>query len=200
MSVEVDDGFYGDHLDREFVDRGRGKRALESTFGSQSSVAKRQLAWLQKDSGDSKKAVWRPVKFHRVAARKFCVRLDNQIKTSTCRQGLNWFKYDGTRPEWSSWRTWPGVTLCIDLGSDGVCAYHELSRHFDVNVWMFPDQAHSCQRSFIGVLRETKQWELWLLMLVVWNLEFGPRLEESRRAQLRAALGKVYVNLRPEER
>ena len=131
MTVEVDDGFYGDHLDREFVDRDRGKRALEGTFGSQSSVAKRQLAWLQKDSGESKKAVWRPVKFHRVAARKFCVRLDNQIKTSTCRPGLNWFKYDGT--------TWPGMTLCIDLGSDGVCAYHALSRHFDVNVWMFPD-------------------------------------------------------------
>lgn len=36
-------------------------------------------------------------------------------------------------------------------------------------------------------------------MMISWNLEFGPRMEEARRAQLRAALGYVYAHRRPED-
>lgn len=41
-------------------------------------------------------------------------------------------------------------------------------------------------------------WVLWLLLLVSWNIKYGPRQEEARRSQMRSALGLVYQGRTPE--
>lgn len=37
-----------------------------------------------------KACAWRPVRFYRTAARKFMLRLDNQLRTSTALRGHRW--------------------------------------------------------------------------------------------------------------
>lgn len=40
-------------------------------------------------------------------------------------------------------------------------------------------------------------WNLWLLLLVTWNLELGPRVQETRRCELRMALTSCYKTRKP---
>lgn len=42
------------------------------------------------------------------------------------------------------------------------------------------------------MVRSLECWNLRLLLLVSWNLEFGPRLQETRRCELRTALTSCY--------
>lgn len=100
---------------------------------------------------------------------------------------------------WGGWREWPGLSICCDLGSDGVSAWHALSYFWEVNAWLFPDESHSCKHSFMQVVKNIGAWPLLLILLVSWNLEFGPRQEEARRSELRLALHRCYLERRPSQ-
>ena len=56
-----------------------------------------------------------------------------------------------------------------------------------------------CEQLFLECLRATGIYSLWLLMLVSWNLDFGPRCEETRRKDLRSRLMRVYTRSRPQK-
>lgn len=56
---------------------------------------------------------------------------------------------------------------------------------------MWPDPSHSAQRTFDQALRSCGLWNLWLLLLIGWNVEFGP-WNERRRNELEAAMTFFY--------
>ena len=100
---------------------------------------------------------------------------------STPHPGLRFLVYDEESPAWADWRSWPTLTVAMDLGSEGVCAYNAMSYHFDMCCWMYPDPSHAAQRSFDQGLKTVGLWDLWLCLMVTWNLEYGPWGEERRR-------------------
>ena len=156
-------------------------------------VSKRQRAWLRRDETAEPKT-WRPTKLHRVSTKWWLLQIDNQIRQCTHFSGLAHFQI---RDDWGHWSKWPHCSLSIDLGSDGVCAYFAAIYKFKLNMILFPDESHSCKNSFIECAKESGVWHLLLLMLITWNLEFGPRQEETRRSDLRAASENCYEYRRP---
>ena len=109
------------------------------------AVAKRQKSWLERGDGTAPVA-WRPVKLGRQGARAWLTAIDNKLKTSTCCRGLVDFNWTA---EWGDhWPTWRGLGVSIDLGSDGVSAWHAMVYHWRINSWLFPDESHSCKNSF----------------------------------------------------
>ena len=87
-TAQVDHGFDEDHLEEGCSTTGakRGRQALAA--GPAGAIAKRQLAWITRDEHTVQDQAWRPIQLHRVAARKFLLRLDNQLRTSTTWPGL----------------------------------------------------------------------------------------------------------------
>ena len=128
---------------------------------------------------------------------KWALALDNQIRVSTCRNGLKYFKFELGASDWLRWDQWPGLGVSMDLGSDGVSGFSALAYHMDLNIWMWHDPPHAAQRSFDAVLREMKIWNFWLLMLITWNLEHAPHADQGRRNQLHAALSGLYHSTSP---
>lgn len=178
--------------------RGRAQMT-EPDLVSCDAVAKRQRAWLTRGSedGSARPATWRPIKFHRLSTKWWLVSLDNQVQTSTRFAGLDAFNWTPLWPK--DWRLWPCLGLSMDLGSDGVSAFHAMCYKWRVNVFLLADESHSIKKSFNEMLRMTGLWELFLLMLVTFNLEFGPRQEESRRTEIRHALQSCYAGRRPSQ-
>ena len=115
---------------------GPGKRAalIDSAMEAAADpVAKRQRAWLSRD-GSTKPASWRPTKLHRLSTKWWLAALDNQIQVSTQFVGIKHFQF---ADRWGDkWSEWPGIGLTIDLGSDGVCAYHAMVYLWEVNLWL----------------------------------------------------------------
>ena len=160
------------------------------------AVAERQRAWLSQTMKETRPA-WRPAKRHRTGAKKWLIALDNQIKTTTSRRGLVDFQYN---EKWGSdWRLWPCVGVSSDLGSDGVSAIHAMLYKYDISMYFFPDESHAIKNSFVQFLKDVKLWNLWLLFLISWNLEHGPRESEERRAELRSKLDRCYESRGPED-
>ena len=192
LTLEVIRGFAGESLSRDIEAQKDRKRCLlqEGLQCDSFSAAKRQRAWLDRGDGKDQKA-WRPTQFYRTSAKKWVLALDRQIKTSTCRSGIAFFS-KASSADWGSWQSWPWLAIPSDLGSDGVCGFHALSRRFDVNCVLFPDPSHAACRTLDAVLKTTGTWEFWLLLLISWNLEWGPWSDEGRRNQLDEAMEKVY--------
>lgn len=187
-----------DDVSPEELEAKRKRKVTDATFGNEGdfedAVAKRQRAGLTKDAS-TKPAACRPIKWHRVAAKRWLMALDNQLKTNTRFDGLQDFFH---QPTWAiSWRSWPGLGLSMDFGSDGVAAYDALQNKYRANCWLFPGESHSIKNSFAKMLRATKCVDLWLLLLVSWNLDLGPRQEEARRSELRSELESCYASRRP---
>lgn len=186
----------GDKTGEDDLPTRRTKRPAECIGGAaDDEVSKRQRAWLRRNES-SEPASWRPVKLHRRGVRARLLAHDNQIKNSTRFEGLSHFSYT---EEWGDWREWPQLTLSIDLGSDGVGAWHALGFHFHLNGVLYPDESHSCKNAFLEFAKALDIWDLLLILLVSWNLEFGPRQEESRRSDLRCALESCYKGRLPSQ-
>lgn len=195
----MDSGFddkFGDEV-RNRKAANKRKDAMESEVGTGLPDAERQRAWLQRTSDSTNS--WRPLEMHRLSARKWVYALDNQLKVSTCHNGLDFFCWAEGEERWGSWREWPGLGVALDMGSDGVAGYSALARHFDCNIWMWPDPSHMCQRTMEAVLKETKLFEFWCLLLITFNLEHGPHRDQGRRNQLRDGLAKLFETRSPEQ-
>ena len=151
----------------------RGGKAAEA-FGCPDDFSQRQASWI---AGPQKQQSWRPVKLHRLGAKHWLMCLDNQIRVSTVFGGLSYFIKD-------TWTDkcpfdWPGLQLSIDLGSDGVSAWHALLYHWNIIAWLVPDESHSIKNYLLEVLKAIGLYDLWLLLLISFNLEHGPRNEEQ---------------------
>lgn len=197
---KVDKGFTDDSL----VEGAQQKRSTKrATIGSDCGVAPadaaRQLAWLRRSSEAVLPEMWRPPALHRAAARRWVMALDNQLRVGTAFGGLEHFRFSEERPEWASWKEWPGLGVSMDLASDGVAGACALQYGFDLNLWVWADPSHSCQRSFEAVLKDSGCWPFWLLYLISMNLEHGPHQDRHRHNQLRAALSELLEKRRPED-
>ena len=157
-------GFNGGHLDRERRARLEQARAFraESSY-CPSDVAQRQQAWLNRSASDNP-ADWSPPKLHREAAQKVLIFLDNIIEVMTIRLGLIFFQFVAGHIDWQDWRSWPNLGLCIDFGSDGLCAWHVAAYSFGLYMILWPDHSHLNKCAFEGVLKAVNLWNFWLRM------------------------------------
>ena len=198
--IEAAPAWDGTRLEDEFVEVTKKKRPLQlddCAYICGGEVAKRQKAWLTRE-GAGTAAPWRPVDLQRTAARKVLMHEDSMIRHSTVFNGYAHFCFAN---EWEkiNWSKWPGIGNSTDGGSDMITKCHALLYRFNCNCVVFHDQSHSAQRSFIEMLTKCGILSLWCLMLVTWNLEFGPKLEETRREELRTGLATIYETRLPRE-
>lgn len=186
---QVDLGFDGEHS----VMQPRGtKRALEDTTSS--TRRQRHMAWLNRGRfGVAQSMSWRPVKYHRVAAKRWLSNLDNGIRCTTGGPGLALFSYDAARPERAGWRTWPFLGISQDLGSDGNCGYHFAAYALGLSVLQFGDPSHGANRDLTLSLKDAGFFSLWLLCMVSWNLPFGPDRTDERRHQISDAMKSLFA-------
>ena len=68
-----------------------------------------------------------------------------------------------------------------------------------LNLWEWSDQSHGGNRSFEGVLRDVGMYDFWLLLLISWNLPWGPDKDESRRNQISQAMEDLFAMTVPED-
>lgn len=132
-SRQVDPVFDTGHLDRERLNHigARKRGVLEMATGNCTDTAKRQKAWLTKD-GDSASAAWRPIQLHRTSTNKWLLALDSQITPSMSYGGVRHFQFQEGDERWASWRTYLGLGIVSDLGSDGVNAINYLLYQADI--------------------------------------------------------------------
>lgn len=91
--------------------------------------------------------------------------------------------------EWQSWRTWPSLTIAMDLGSDGNSAFHALAYKWQANVIQWADGSHGANRDFNLLLNKLHLKNFWVLMCCSWNLPHGrPEHNDDRYWQLRKAM------------
>lgn len=78
----------------------------------------------------------------------------------------------------------------MDLGSDGLCAFHWLEfAPARLNIDKYADPSHGCNRCMILPLQVSELFSLFLVLLASWNLPFGPGPDEQmRNEQLRQGL------------
>ena len=144
-------------------------------------------------TGEGSAGKWKERTVYRFAARRWVCNLDNQIARSTVFNGLVIPNDNQGQWENRNWRVWPGVGVARDCGSDGNTGFHALLHHYKINGWDSSDNNHCNQRSFDGGLRDFGLWEMWLSLLISWNLPWGPSDDEYRRNQLDEAMKHFYA-------
>lgn len=96
---KFDRSFEGEMEDEEGVGQVRLPTVQsDSAVGGRSvvvrtgSFAKRMRSYLQRKGGAAEQNSWRPIRHHRVAAKRWCVNIDAQIPGSTALSGLDFFR------------------------------------------------------------------------------------------------------------
>lgn len=152
----------------------------------------RHRAWLQRGvQGSNKDQAWRPAKMYRVAAKRWAMSLDNHLRVCSSVPGLIHYQFKESDPDWSDWRRWPGLGVAMDRGSDGESAMNALIFMLKLNIWQWGDPSHGANRDLDMSLRHNNLWQYWLLMLISFNLPFGPDRDDYRYHQMRDAM-KAY--------
>lgn len=83
----------------------------------------------------------------------------------------------------------------MDLGADGNSGYHALERYWSLNCDMYNDQSHGACCDWDGMLKSVGAKTMWILMVVSWNMPFGPRKGgDLRLHQLRSCLQDFYTS------
>lgn len=169
--------------------KGVKRKATDMLFGIlENTPAGRQRSFLTRGLQGSKTS-WRPAKIHRAGAKRWLCMTDNQWAVSTCCGGWSFFKpTDSSDWQESSWASWPRVVVSSDLGSDGLCALQALEFFWKLNLDKSPDQSHGAHCDCHQALRDSEIWNLWLCLLIDFNLEFGPLQDDMRFAQIQGAM------------
>ena len=148
----------------------------------------RQAAWVSKHADTSDDELWRPTKVHRISAKAWLAKTDNQLRGSMTYLGWKTWQYDKDGEDWKHPHEWPSITLTIDLGSDGLSASHQLNRNYDINVWVLGDFSHMKTCSFEAVSKALGFWGLGLRIVVadqyqlrVWPLHRGYTRRANRK-------------------
>jgi hypothetical protein len=188
--LQVDTGFDGEDRDHEQARKGNKRAAVADDMPVS---LQRHTSWLRRGSSeDLSDKSWRPQTIYRAAARRWATNIDNQIRVSTAFPGLIHFKPDDSNVIWQDFRSWPGLGIAMDKGSDGDCAMNALTYHYGLNVWQWPDPSHGANRDFDLTLSDCRLKQFWLLMLISWNLPFGPDRDDQRYLQMRDAMKSYF--------
>lgn len=89
---------------------------------------------------------------------------------------------------------WPHITVSPDQGSDGVCSLGFLSRAKRINVSVAWDPSHAVWNDFRGALRWSDLHSFQLLLVVVYNMSYGPWSEARWFHEVRQGL-REYLRL-----
>lgn len=154
-----------------------------------------ELMWTQRYTGGAREG-WRSAPLHRVSARRWLLNIDAQLRQCTHLGGLGHF-VPGDGPAWANWRDWPHITICCDLGSDGLSAYMALERKWKVSCDLLGDMSHSANRDVINSLKSCSLFSFWLCMLISWNVPFGPHRDDIRYEELRSMLRDTLSSTTP---
>ena len=65
--------------------------------------------------------------------------------------------------------------------------------------WQWTEPSHDICRDFDCLLKDLRAWNLFLLLLICWNLVFGPNKDEERYNQIRAALKHLFEHSSPAQ-
>ena len=177
----------------------RPAQDMESSVTDDLPLAKKQRAYLCRNDDDTANgALWRPLTYHRVSIRKAALQVDNHIRTSTCLEGLRYFRVDDrSSDKWKDPSRSPMLHFSTDSGSDMLGLWCWMAFGASMMALWWPDPSHMNSRAFDGTLKQAGLWPLWLLMLITWNLEFGPYQDSERKDQLRAVLSNIYQHKQP---
>lgn len=151
------------------------------------SGADRQRAWITRASTYGEVKSWRPQQMHRLGAKISLAELDNQLRVSTPLPGFCDLATDPNNARWHNWRSWPHITVTHDIGSDILCATHAAEQHSHLCWTKSLDVDHGAQRSLIEALQGAGVHELFLRMVLNWNLPCGPANNEYSFHQLQDA-------------
>ena len=135
----------------------------------------------------------------RYGTKKWLMDVDNKVRCSTVYNGLNYMQFKEDGPEWADWRRWPGLGIARDMAGDGNSGIAALQYYFKCNVWDWPDQSHAVKCVFEIVCKAMGWYNFVLLLLITWNLPFGPDDEHLRIAQIKEKMKHCYETMRPEE-
>lgn len=187
---EVDSHVEDEH---EHLQEKASKRQLAHAASLGMTVKQfKQKQWVERYTGGSRHG-WRSTPLHRVAAKRWCAMVDSQLRRSTPCNGLKEFQRQSGDNRWTSWRTWPHLTICMDLGSDGLSGFMGCERRFHLNLDLAGDPNHHSNRDVINSLKSSKLFSFWLCMLISWNVPFGPNKDDLRFDELRATLRGVLA-------
>lgn len=187
-------------FDSNLFEPGRSsvKRPAPSS-GATASQAARQRAWLHRGKETVKAGSWKPIKKYRLGAKKWAMAVDNQIRGSSRFAGLSRFRPQLGSPAWApgAWATWPHLSVCLDLGADGVAAMHGLMHHADMkcNMTLHPDPSHGANRSLDQALRASGLRGWWIMNMISFNLPFGPDRTGERGVQIWEACKELFLCL-----
>ena len=85
----------------------------------------------------------------------------------------------------------------MDLGPKGLCGFNALERLFALNIDKWPDWSHGVSRDFWLSVSALGLKGYWLVMMIVWNCEFGKDREQERKHQLGAVMAGIYRRYKP---
>jgi len=143
----VDDGFDPEHIGSE-LDQNIGSKLPRTGSGDLGASLQRQAAWLQRCETQQAQS-FRPRTLHRVGAKKCLDFQDNQLRTSLGINGLAFFKPNFSLKAWLDWRTWPALTVAMDLGPKNNGAAHAAMYKFGLNYVQWADASHGAHRDFV---------------------------------------------------
>ena len=193
---KADSGFSPDHLAVAMSETKRLKlEAAGASLDGETYDQIRQVAWVQR-AADVEEELWRPPKLHRVAAKSWLEKSDNQINQSTCHVGWKICQYIHEHPDWLDPYKCPGINTCIDYGGDMLCANNALLHKFDCNTMFVYDYSHLTKRKFEAVMKAVGLWAFCLLLLITLNLDYGPYTDETRKGQIVAVCKWFYTSRR----
>ena len=167
----------------ELVEPAEGEAGRIQTALSQ---RRRHRSWLQRERGSAgHRDAWRPKKRFRVAAEKWVLAIDRQLRVSTSFGGLKFLKPDESDPTWSrqNWRAWPHMATILDQGGDGLSGIHAMLWLLLLNVTPWFDPAHGIQNDMWTGFKAVSCFSTALLFLLIFNLSQGPEKEEGLRFQ-----------------
>jgi hypothetical protein len=118
-----------------------------------SEASRRQSAWLQREVHSIDDEAWRPLKAHRTAAHGWLIRTEHQLKYSTAYKGWSRFQFREGAAEWQPSLSWPGMSVCIDIGSVGLGAASARMYKFGMSIRMYADFSHMDKRAFEGAMK-----------------------------------------------
>jgi hypothetical protein len=185
--MQVEAGFDRETGDRQPVGSGGGALARHGTLTNF-----RHRLWVSRGRREAGTLTWRPVPVHRLNAKKWCCALDNQNRVMSEMGGLVYLQRNDTDLMWKDWRRHPHASVVMDLGSDGLSGSNALMYMFLLSLTRIDDFAHGCNCDIRVMLKAVKYWSFWLLMMVCFNVVWGPDHDEGRLHQTRDTMQHLY--------
>ena len=160
-----------------------------------SSIRDRHRSWIR-NGRKGQKGKYRPMKLHRVAAKKWLQETDNVFRAISFYSGWGDF-VPGKEDVWKSWRTRPHIMKCSDLGPDCLSGIMALLYKFKVNMTLVCDWSHGGNCDLAVGLKLCGLWNYWLCLQIAFNACFGWR-EDERLNQLQDTMRDLYAKGGPK--